>query len=735
MKIDRRRFLLLVFFFVSLEVRAEEANPLEALRAGRVSAGARLRAGAFGELRPTRSVSLAGRVSVRVAEDGRFRAEGVTAAKSVRVELHTAREDERLDSGSRSRLRTSEATEVTGDLVRCEVVEAAEPPLFDLELLSSESRRRIPLSGPEATAAVRLHGFTSNGDPVDRFLAEVPPIYGLALAPAHRFVLGGDGTVSALENGVGFLRAYGDGEWTQLLVDADDRIDSDGDGLPDVWEREHGLDPTRDDASEDADRDGLTNLEEYRLATRPDRADSDGDTLTDGDEVLIHGTDPLNPDTDGDFSPDEIEVLSGSDPQNPNDRGAAPFDPSVRLTRRLNGEPAAFVVGSNRNALFVIHEDGEMSSFRVDRSQEFALPFQNSSIEGTPVHAVLMQRTLDDNSLFIATTNEVIEVALGDGVFRGNRALAGSSNPRALAAQRDLLAIGHPGGVSIYRYGVDATEEIATLDVGAVDVVAMNGDLVFAGRRELGSVAVIDLRDPSAPFEVTSLSLPESADPMRRMVATADALYVAHGGSGILSYATRGEQRFTNVDSSLDDRPGESYSTLAMQGDRLIAYPASAGATVSLFRMEDGGLLDFEEITSVGLSGLRDLATFQNVLVSLNGDFFSVTDLLPRGDFDERRPFGRVYPQSFRTIFPEGTDLPVIANARDDVYTERVEFELNGTLRTVDYVPPFEMVLENIEAPSTVTVRAIAYDLGGTLRDLGSAVIQFDLDGDGDGNP
>ena len=40
--------------------------------------------------------------------------------------------------------------------------------------------------------------------------------------------------------------------------------DADGDGMPSVWETEHGLDSTKgSDGAQDADRDGYTNLEEY----------------------------------------------------------------------------------------------------------------------------------------------------------------------------------------------------------------------------------------------------------------------------------------------------------------------------------------------------------------------------------------------------------------------------------------------------------------------------------------
>lgn len=57
--------------------------------------------------------------------------------------------------------------------------------------------------------------------------------------------------------------------------------DTDGDGLPDAWEKEHGLNPLEaGDALADADNDGFTNIEEYKAGTdirdpksHPPRAD------------------------------------------------------------------------------------------------------------------------------------------------------------------------------------------------------------------------------------------------------------------------------------------------------------------------------------------------------------------------------------------------------------------------------------------------------------------------------
>ncbi|MEO1173608.1 MAG: hypothetical protein AAFX94_16395, partial [Myxococcota bacterium] len=88
--------------------------------------------------------------------------------------------------------------------------------------------------------------------------------------------------------------------------------DSDGDGLTDVEERQFGTDPLLADTDGDRIRDGIESQLLDRLdplAVDPfctDRDDRDGDGLLDCEEILI-GTNPENPDTDGDFLIDRIE--------------------------------------------------------------------------------------------------------------------------------------------------------------------------------------------------------------------------------------------------------------------------------------------------------------------------------------------------------------------------------------------------------------------------------------------
>lgn len=56
--------------------------------------------------------------------------------------------------------------------------------------------------------------------------------------------------------------------------------DSDLDAMPDEWEIKHGLNPNADDASQDTDADGFTNLEEYQAGTDPRDPNSHPDYAT-----------------------------------------------------------------------------------------------------------------------------------------------------------------------------------------------------------------------------------------------------------------------------------------------------------------------------------------------------------------------------------------------------------------------------------------------------------------------
>ncbi|HRJ09344.1 MAG TPA: DUF1800 family protein [Prosthecobacter sp.] len=105
----------------------------------------------------------------------------------------------------------------------------------------------------------------------------------------------------------------------------DSATDSDGDGMTDSWELTHRLRPDLNDAALDPDGDGLSNSGEYARGTDPHNPDTDGDGLTDNVERntgvffshLNTGSNPLIADTDGDGLSDGEELARLPSPTNP----------------------------------------------------------------------------------------------------------------------------------------------------------------------------------------------------------------------------------------------------------------------------------------------------------------------------------------------------------------------------------------------------------------------------------
>jgi hypothetical protein len=91
--------------------------------------------------------------------------------------------------------------------------------------------------------------------------------------------------------------------------------DTDNDQMYDDWEVANGLVVGFNDAALDPDNDTSTNLDEFNDGTDPHDPDTDGDSLPDGREnksgtwggVNDPGTDPLKADTDGDGLGDAVE--------------------------------------------------------------------------------------------------------------------------------------------------------------------------------------------------------------------------------------------------------------------------------------------------------------------------------------------------------------------------------------------------------------------------------------------
>lgn len=123
-------------------------------------------------------------------------------------------------------------------------------------------------------------------------------------------------------------------------------MDDDQDGMHDLWETTHGLDISVNDAGNDPDNDGLTNLEEQGAQTHPLLRDTDYGGKSDGEELLsitqpevfaqggLVDGDPLNPADDSDAPDEEQSAPPGAPAQPEQPQNGAPPDPGAG-----NGDP------------------------------------------------------------------------------------------------------------------------------------------------------------------------------------------------------------------------------------------------------------------------------------------------------------------------------------------------------------------------------------------------------------
>jgi hypothetical protein len=185
--------------------------------------------------------------------------------------------------------------------------------------------------------------------------------------------------------------------------------DTDGDGLPNVWEVSNRLDPNDDGttgesapgrkdgpngADGDPDGDRLVNSREFQretdpqdsdtdddglkdgeeldtYGTNPTKDDTDGDGLKDGDEVTIHRTNPARADSDGDGLDDGREVTIGTMPTIADTDGDA-FDDGLEVntlqSNPLDPKDPPIVGGGNSLYTQKVLADGPVAYYRFEES-------------------------------------------------------------------------------------------------------------------------------------------------------------------------------------------------------------------------------------------------------------------------------------------------------------------------------------------------------------------------------
>jgi hypothetical protein len=348
-----------------------------------------------------------------------------------------------------------------------------------------------------------------------------------------------DGAVTARASGIVVISALNDGAIGIIRIQAVLTGDSDGDGIPDDVELSLGLNAQNAiDAQEDADRDGLTNLQEFQQGTDMRRADSDGDGLSDGDEFNLHHTNPLVADTDGDGLSDGLEIQTASNPLDPN---------SFNLARALQ----SMQVTPGQVVLIVNSIIGEAS--------------QQLAVTG---------RLIDGNSINLASRSRGTNYSssnLGVANFGGidGRIFAGSNGVATVTVTNSGFSATVTVNVSSFSPTVLSFVTIP----GFANNVDVSGNFAYVAAGTAG-LHVLDITDRRAPRIVGTLDTPGNANDVKVVGSRA---YIADGAAGL---------RIVNVSNPLSptllgslDTPGTA-NDITVVGDKVYVADGATGLQI-----------------------------------------------------------------------------------------------------------------------------------------------------------
>ena len=360
--------------------------------------------------------------------------------------------------------------------------------------------------------------------------------------------------------------------------------DLDNDGLPDTWQAAHGLNdtslaPAALGAFGDADGDRLANLFEYQ-----------------------RGTDPLNPDTDGDGHDDYLEILAASDPSVVSDLGLSPWQLSdvgvvngLAIANRIATD--AFQMAGTGSGL-IQHEPDAFRFLYRQITGDFELTTRLVRPASSPVGygGVTVRSSLDPlaasftvfqdakglNHLYVRTSANADVVELP--------AFTPAYGSEASSLAGDWLRLRREGGLVRFSYSADGQQWM----LAATKTLALGEDCVIgmAVCRSLNIVTgnadtelpVRQFKDVRLLTDLTPPASPETVPPE----ATATVIATINGNAGV---TVNGQWTTSGNDVVSQTFTGKLDYTFSVPADGLYrltftALSSSNSTTSTLFPVE-----------------------------------------------------------------------------------------------------------------------------------------------------
>ena len=304
-----------------------------------------------------------------------------------------------------------------------------------------------------------------------------------------------NGLVTAVSSGTAVIQAVNEGAQGIISIQVALAGVSHG-GIPDTWAIANHLDPTDPGLPfEDPDHDGLTNLQEFQMGTDPNNPDTDGDGLTDGQEVLLYKTNPTLFSTDGTGIPDGIEVQT-------NTLGGTLSSKLSKALKSIAVTPSTFVLVVN--------------SIQGQASQQL-------KVTGTLIDG---KTTIDLTSTTTGTNYQSSDLTICNFGAPDGNVFAGNGGTCTITVTNNGFTATATGTVS--GFTPKALSFVAV--PGFANGVAVNGNYAFIAAGSAG-FQVVDVTNRSNPQIVASLSLQGNANDVRLL---GNFAYVAAGSAGLV---------------------------------------------------------------------------------------------------------------------------------------------------------------------------------------------------------